>query len=91
MSKRARKREMGYELATPVCVSCANYQPPRLALRNSLPGMQSAALCRLGQFAVHPFACCDKWAGRRGETLDGAASKPTPIAPPPAPKPQPAA
>lgn len=85
MSKRARKREMGYELATPVCVSCVNYQPPRLALRNSLPGMESAPWCKLGQFAVHPFACCDRWAGRRGETLG------SPTLPPPAPNTQPGA
>lgn len=72
---KARKKSAGYETLTPVCASCSSYQAPVVVLRESLPSMQSKPYCNALGFVVHPFACCDLWAGRKGEVLNKEAGK----------------
>lgn len=62
MSKITKKKKAwGYEVNTPCCSNCAEYQRG-----GGVPNQRP--MCKAGKFAVKPNACCDKW-HKDGEVL----------------------
>lgn len=79
-----------YESNVPRCETCQHMRTARIVLTRDSLTKRVNHLCKLAGFTVARFACCDKWTGKDGSTVDPLTDpiKP-PKTPPPEPKPKP--
>lgn len=84
------KASWHYESNVPRCETCQHMQTARIVLTRDSLTKRINHLCKLGAFTVARHACCDKWTGKDGSTVDPLPPIPKPPAPPPpAAKPKP--
>jgi hypothetical protein len=83
------KVSWNYETNVPRCETCQHMQTARIVLTRDSLTKRVNHLCKLGGFTVTRYACCDKWQGKDGSTVDplpAIPAKPKPGAPEPKPE-----
>lgn len=63
-----RRKKWGWESDVPRCQTCTHCRPPPSYLMNGTMHT-GKPLCEIGEFFTRQNAVCDRWQGKKGETL----------------------